>query len=117
MSFLIQYLVLRAVLLDTHKAIQTPVAFALPYDQLKVLRPIWLIPLVRCVLAREQWKTCCVLHNLGLVEMKHGAGWPIAVTTGGAVLLTGLKSQAVQALCRIVMAEHGGVHGFRDASL
>lgn len=117
MSFLIQYLVLRAVLLDTHKAIQTPVAFALPYDQLKVLRPIWLIPLVRCVLAREQWKTCCVLHNMGLVEMKHGAGWSIAVTTSGALFLHEMKMQAVKALCTILMAAASGLLGFLAASL
>lgn len=117
MSFIMQYLVLRTILLDTHRAIQTPVAFALPYDQLKVLKPLWAIPHVRCVLARKQWKTCCVLHNMGLVEMKHGAVWFIAVTTSGALFLHELKMQAVKALCTVLMAAASGLLGFLAASL
>lgn len=117
MSFFMQYLVLRAVLLGTHKAIQTPVAFALPYDRLKVLKPLWAIPLVRCVLARQQWKTCCVLHNMGLVEMKHSKEWFIAVTTSGALFLHELKMQAVKAVCTVALAAASGLLGFLAASL
>lgn len=117
MSFVMQYLVLRAVLLKTHKSIQTPSAFALPYDQLKALWLLWKIPLVRRIISRSQWKTCCVLHNMGLVEMKHGSVWFIAVTTNGALFLHELKMQVVKATGTVIMAIVSGLLGFLAGSL
>ena len=112
MSFFMQYLVLRAVLLATHKAIQTPVAFALPYKQLKVIRPLWIIPFVSCVIAKSQWKTCCILNNMGLSEMRHGQSWFIAVTKSGALVLHDLKMQMIKAACTVLLAVISAFLGF-----
>ena len=117
MSFFMQYLVLRTVLLQTHESIQTPSAFALPYRELRVLRLLWRIPGLCKFMSLSQWKTCCMLHNMGLVEMRYSQEWFIAVTMSGALFLHDLKMQVVKALCTVGMAAISGLLGFLVGSL
>lgn len=112
MSFFLQYLVLRNVLLQTHKTIQTPSAFAIPYSELKVLWLLWKFPVVKRFVRSSQWKTCCILCNMGLLEMRHGDGWLVAVTKSGALFLHELKVQAIKAIWTIAVAVASGVLGF-----
>lgn len=112
MSLLMQYWVLRSVLLQTHRIIQTPSAFALPYSELRVLALLRKIPALDKRIGGSQWTTRCILHNMGLVEMRHGPGWLIAVTPEGAMFMHGLKMQMVKAVCTVLLTAAGGLAGF-----
>lgn len=112
MSFVMQYLILRAVILETHKEIQTPSSFALPYSELHALWLLHKIPKIGIVFDRAQWKTCCVLNNMGLVEMRHGQSWFIAVTKSGALFLHDLKMQMIKAACTVLLAVVSAFLGF-----
>lgn len=111
MSFIMQYLILRAVLLETHKAIQMPSPFALPYSELRVLKVLWRFSTTKPIIESEQWKTCCILHNMGLVKLEHGNGWFVSVTSTGAMFLHELKAQAVKAAWTVSVVIASGVLG------
>ena len=111
MSFVMQYLILRAVLVETHEAIQTPSAFALPYSELHVLKILWRFSITKPIVEMEQWKTCCILHNMGLVKLEHGSGWFVSVTSAGALFLHELKTQAVKAAWTVAVVIASGVLG------
>lgn len=117
MSVIMQYVILRAVLLQTHNAMQTPSAFRLPHDQLRVFRLLWKIPKVSEWIAQTQWKTCCVLYNMGLVEMRGTDQWYIAVPQSGARYVAELKMQIIKAACSVLLAAVSAVLGFVLGSL
>lgn len=117
MSVIMQYAILRAVLLQTHNAIQTPSAFRLPYDQLRVFRLLWKIPKVSGWIALTQWKTCCILCNMGLVELQGTDQWYIAVPKAGALYVAELKMQIIKATCSVLLAAVSAVLGFVLGSL
>lgn len=104
MSIIMQYLVLRAVLLKTHQVISSPSAFAVSYDSLHALPLVWRIPFLSQWANRAQWKTCCVLFNMGLVQMKQVTKWKIAVSKEGAMYLAELKMQIIKSICSVLLA-------------
>lgn len=112
MSLFMQYWVLRSVLLQTHRIIQTPSAFALPYNELRVFSLLRKIPALDKRIGDLQWTTCCILHNMGLVEMRHATSWLIAVTPAGAMFMHDLKMQAVKAVCTILLTAASVMLGF-----
>ena len=106
MSIIMQYLVLRAVLLKTHQVISSPSAFAVSYNSLHAFPLVWHIPFL------SQWKTCCVLFNMGLVQMKQVTEWKIAVSKEGAMYLAELKMQIIKSICSVLLAAVSAVFGF-----
>ena len=117
MSVVLQYAILRAILLQTHESIQSPSAFRLPYDQLRVFWLLWKIPKVSGWISRAQWQTCCILFNMGLVEMRNSDQWYIAVPQSGALYLAELKTQAIKAACSVLLADMSALFGFVLGSL
>lgn len=112
MSIIMQYLVLRAVLLKTHQAISLPSAFAVSYNSLHAFPLVWRIPFLSQWANRAQWKTCCVLFNMGLVQMKQVTEWKIVVSKEGAMYLAELKMQIIKSVCSVLLAAVSAVFGF-----
>ena len=112
MSIIMQYLVLRAILLKTHQEISSPSAFAVSYNCLHALPLVWRIPFLSHWANRLQWKTCCVLFNMGLVQMKQVTEWKIAVSKEGVIYLAELKMQFIKSICSVLLAAASAVFGF-----
>lgn len=112
MSIIMQYLVLRTVLLKTHQEISSPSAFAVSYNCLHAFPLVWRIPFLAKWANRSQWKTCCVLFNMGLVQMKQVTEWKIAVLKEGAMYLAELKMQIIKSICSVLLAAVSAVFGF-----
>lgn len=112
MSIVFQYVFLRQVLHLTHTAAKTPSAIAVQYEQIQIFRFLLKFPKIKGYITRRQWQTCCVLFNMGLVEMQNVSGWQVAVSKDGAIYAANLKLQIIKSIFTFLLAVFSAVFGF-----
>lgn len=112
MSIVFQYIVLRKILIMTHSTMQTPSAFALAYSELHVIPILWKFQATKKKIHKMQWNTCCILFNMGLVEMRNNSEWLIAVSKDGALYAAELKLQIIKSVCTVLLAIFSALLGF-----
>ena len=117
MSIVFQYVFLRQVLHLTHTAAKTPSAIAVQYDQIQIFRFLLKFPKMKDCITRRQWQACCVLFNMGLVEMQNISGWQVAVSKDGAKYAAELKLQIIKSVCTFLLALFSALFGFWLGSL
>ena len=112
MSIIFQYMILRKILKLTHLYTQTPSAVALSYDELRIFSLLWKVKPLREFINARQRTCCCILFNMGLVEMRNTPTWKIAVSKEGALYAAELKLQIIKSIGTVLLAVFSTLFGF-----
>lgn len=104
MHLFIQYVFLNQLLLQTHRAIQTPSMFKLPYDNLHLL--LWPKSL--------KWRTACLLCAEKLVDMtsQNDGSWLVSITDSGLEFLLSFRTERLKAVGAVILAVLSGIFGY-----
>lgn len=104
MLLLVQYVFLNQLLLQTHRAIQTPSSFKLPFNSLKL--PLWSPSL--------KWHTVCLLCAENLVDMtrQNDGSWLVSITDSGVEFLLSFRAERIKAVGAVALAVFSAVFGY-----
>lgn len=102
---LLNYLILKSLIGQTLKAVQTPSAFKLPYKSFRF------IPFPKNSTAI--WKRLCFLHSVGFVSLESNKNeWYISVNEKGFMFVLDCKVQFVKGLASVALAITSAMIGF-----
>lgn len=107
---LLNYMILKCLINQIFRSIQTPSGFKLPYSDFRFLL-FWKQPTFL-------WKRICFLHSVGFISLEHTEkDWYIAVTEKGCSFVLDCNIQFVKGFFSAVLALSSAVLGFVVGSL
>lgn len=118
MSIFFQYYVLQKILSASYKSARMPGKIAIEYNQIRFRPPKqngrfrrfseWRYQF----LGGKQWKTCCVLERMGLIQIQDIGERKVFITKEGAQYAAELKLQIVKSVCTFLLAIFSAIFGF-----